>query len=73
MAQDDESRQVVTVTLKVPVEVLEAYQRSAERAELSRHRWMRLMLDSAAGISEVPDQLMRLIRYEPKPVRDGKW
>ena len=64
---------MVQVTLKVPADVLEAYDAAAAASGMSRHRWMRLFLDSAAGASELPEQFKRIIEYVPKRVRDGQW
>jgi len=61
------------VTLKVPAAALEAYDAAARAAGMSRHRWMCLFLDAAAGRSDLPNQLKRVIEYVPKPVRDGEW
>lgn len=64
---------MVQVTLKVPEDVLEAYDAAATAAGLSRHRWMRLFLDSASGATELQEQFRRIIEYVPTRVRDGKW
>lgn len=60
-------------TVKAPESVLEAYDAAAAASGMSTHRWMRLMLDSAAGVSELPEQFKRIIEYVPKRVRDGQW
>lgn len=71
---DDDKPGLVTVTLKLPAEVLEAYGAAAKAASLNRHQWMRLVLDSACGRSDLPNQLMRVVQFvPPKPVRDGQW
>lgn len=62
------------LTVKVPKDVEEAYDASAAASGMTRHRWMRVVLDAASGRSELPQQLMRVVKFiPPKPVRDGKW
>lgn len=53
---DDDKPELVTVTLKLPADVLEAYGAAAKAASLNRHQWMRLVLDSACGRSELPEK-----------------
>lgn len=60
-------------SLRVSAEAHEAYRKAAERAGLSTSEWARLVLDAAAGTSDLPAQLTRVVEYRPKPVRDGKW
>jgi hypothetical protein len=52
---------------------MKAYKKAAEEAGLSVSEWARLVLDAAVGASELPEQLIRVIRYEPRAVKDGKW
>lgn len=36
--------------------------------------WVRLVVEAAAGVSELPEQLVRVVTYQPpRKVRDGKW
>lgn len=61
-------------SIRVSEEAREAYKKAAEDAGLSESEWARLVLDAAAGISQFPEQLMRVVEFrERKPVRDGKW
>ena len=52
-------------------EAITAYKASAERAGLSVSEWARLVLDAAAGSSDFPEQLARVVKF--REVRDGKW
>lgn len=61
------------MSIKVSDEAVEAYERAAERAGMSRHRWLCTVLDAASGRSDLPDQLARVVEFTPRPVRDGKW
>lgn len=61
------------LSIKLGAETLAAYDRAAAAAGMSRHRWIRTVLDAASGASELPAQLTRVIEFTPKPVRDGKW
>lgn len=58
---------------RVGKDSLQAFKKAAEGAGLSVSEWARLMLDAAAGVSDLPAQLTRVVEYRPKPVRDGKW
>jgi hypothetical protein len=60
----------IPLSLKVPPESADAYQRAADQLGVSRHKWMRMMLDAAAGISPLEEQLQRL---KASRIRDGKW
>lgn len=60
-------------SFRVTGDARKAYERAAEAAGLSVSEWVRLVLDAASGASELPEQLTRVIKYQPKPVRDGKW
>lgn len=40
---------------------------------MSDSEWVRLVVEAAAGVSELPDQLARVVTYQPRKVRDGKW
>lgn len=55
------------------VEALEAYRHAAERANISLSEWARLVLDAAAGVSDFPEQLTRIVEFRPNKVRDGDW
>jgi len=62
------------LSIKASAEVVEAYDRAAAAAGMSRHRWICTILDAASGRSQLPKQLMQVIEYvPPSPVRDGKW
>lgn len=54
-------------------EAIAAYKAAAERAGLSTSEWARLVLDAAAGSSDFPEQLARVVQFRPKKVRDGTW
>ena len=71
-ARDDEIRRPQPFSLRVSEESLEIYRHVAEEANLSLSEWARLVLDSASGASELPEQLTRVVKFEKK-VRDGKW
>jgi hypothetical protein len=60
----------IPLSLKVPEGSALAYQRAADELGVSRHKWMRMMLDAACGISKLEAQLERL---KTTRVRDGKW
>lgn len=51
----------------------DAYDRAAEQAGLTRSEWVRIVCDAACGISPLPEQLTRVVQFEAKPIRDGKW
>ena len=73
------------ITLRASDFSLEAYERAAKAARMSRHAWMRTVLNITAGISELPAQLSRAIAAakaaeqaaeqaaKEKPIKDGKW
>lgn len=60
-------------SIRVSEEAVEAYRKAAEKAGLSTSEWVRLVLDAAAGVSELPKQLMRVVEFKPRKVRDGDW
>lgn len=60
-------------SLRVSEEALEAYKKAAEEAGLSTSEWARLVLDAAAGISQFPEQLTRVVAFQARKVRDGNW
>ena len=60
----------IPMSLKVPPDCAAAYQKAADELGVSRHKWMRMMLDAASGISKLEEQLERLKKSQ---VRDGKW
>jgi predicted outer membrane protein len=60
-------------SLKVSEEEIAAFDKAAAEASMSRHRWIITVLNAAAGRSQLPQQLTRVIEFAPKPVRDGKW
>lgn len=51
----------------------DAYDRAAKQAGLTRSEWIRIVCDAACGISPLPEQLTRVVQFEAKPIRDGKW
>jgi antitoxin component of RelBE/YafQ-DinJ toxin-antitoxin module len=61
------------LSFRLSDEVLAAYDRAAAAAGMSRHRWIRTVLDAASGHSELPSQLARVVEFTPRPVRDGQW
>ena len=50
-----------------------AIHKAAEKAGMTDSEWVRIVVESAAGICELPDQLTRVVAYQPRKVRDGKW
>lgn len=51
-------------SLRTSEEALQAYREAADRAGLSLSEWARLVLDSAAGISQIDQQLAgRIVFY----------
>lgn len=60
-------------SLRVSDASLAAYKKAAEEAGLTASEWARLVLDAAAGVNELPQQLTRVVTFEARPVRDGKW
>lgn len=41
---------------------------------MSDSEWVRIVVEAAAGISDLPEQLTRVVVYQPpRKVRDGKW
>ena len=63
---------LVHVTLKLPPEVLEAMQRKADEAGMSRHAWSCAVL-AFASESALREQLEHVAEFDPNDVRDGKW
>lgn len=63
----------LVITFKASERSRDAYDAAAEAAGLTRSEWVRLVCDAASGVSTLPDQLTRVLQYDPKPVRDGKW
>lgn len=60
------------VALRVSPDRIPYYDMAAEKACLSRHAWMRTLLDVASGYSALPEQISRGIEAAKK-VKDGKW
>lgn len=60
-------------SVRVSESSVAAYKEAAEKAGLSTSEWARLVLDAAAGISEFPEQLTRVVEFKNRTVRDGKW
>lgn len=60
-------------SFRCPAASLEAFRRAADKSSLSTSEWARLVLEAAAGASELPEQLSRVVTYQPRKVRDGKW
>ena len=55
-------------------EALAAYKAAAARTQMTTSGWARAVLDAAAGNSDLPEQLARVVVLKRgKPVRDGKW
>jgi antitoxin component of RelBE/YafQ-DinJ toxin-antitoxin module len=51
-----------------------AIHKAAEKAGMTDSEWVRLVVEAAAGVSELPEQLVRVVTYERRrKVRDGKW
>lgn len=50
-----------------------AIRKAAEKAGMTDSEWVRLVVEAAAGVSELPEQLVRVVAYPPRKVRDGKW
>ena len=61
------------ITFKTTEKAREAYDKAAESVNMDRSTWVRTMLDAAAGVSDLPDQMMKIIKVQNKPVKDGKW
>lgn len=61
------------MSFKLPESHLKAYDRAAEAAGMSRSEWVRLILDAASGVSDLPAQMARIKEHVNKPVDDGKW
>ncbi len=40
---------------------------------MSDSEWVRCVVEAAAGVSELPEQLVRVVAYPARKVRDGKW
>ena len=59
--------------IRLTPEALACYKQAAERVGMSVSEWARLVLDSASGSSELPEQLARVVIYQPREVRQGKW
>jgi hypothetical protein len=51
----------------------DAYTKAAAEAGLSVSEWARLVLDAAVGSSKLPEQLTRVVEFQARKVRDGKW
>lgn len=51
-----------------------AIRKAAEKAGMSDSEWVRIVVEAAAGISDLPEQLTRVVVYQPpRKVREGKW
>lgn len=51
-----------------------AIHKAAEKAGMTDSEWVRIVVEAAAGISDLPEQLTRVVVYQPpRKVRDGKW
>jgi len=68
MGNDDMS----VMTFKIPHENREVLKRAASAAGMTFSAWARLILESAAGVSELPEHLKRVVR-EKGEVPDGRW
>ncbi len=47
------------VTLKAGGDQIAAWQASADASKMSRQAWCKVVLDAAAGLSELPEHLRR--------------
>lgn len=63
----------IVITFKASEKARDVYDKAAESVNMDRSTWIRTVLDAAAGVSNLPDQMMRIIQVQSKPVRDGKW
>jgi len=60
-------------SLRVSEASLAAYKKAAEDAGLSTSEWARLVLDAAAGVNDLPEQLTRVVEFKARKIRNGKW
>lgn len=49
------------VTLKASPAQVKAWERAAKRANMSRQAWCKAVLDVAAGASDLPEHLSRVV------------
>lgn len=66
------------LTLKTTLVERDAYDRMAAEAGMSRHAWMKLILNSVAGVSAIQEQTRQASKahrsvVKKNTVRDGKW
>ena len=66
MAQDE------VVNFRIPTKNKEALKRAASAAGMPLSSWLRAVSEAAAGVSELPEHLKRLVR-ERDEVPDGEW
>lgn len=57
-----QSDEVVPVTLKASRDQVVGWEAAADAAGMSRQAWCKAILDSAAGVSALPDQLKKARR-----------
>jgi len=61
------------VTVKPREIEADAWEAAAEACGMTRHAWCLAILNAAAGISPLPDQMQRVLGKARKTVRDGEW
>lgn len=62
-----------TISIRAVEAERDAYEKAAKAACMSRHAWMKMILNAASGVSDLPNQMMRVIEVQQLPVRDGQW
>lgn len=61
------------VTFRATPENVEGYERAAARSGLPLSQWIRLVLNSASGQSELQNDLVRAVVAESTKIREGDW
>lgn len=60
-------------SFRVSEEVREAIRSAAAKSRLSDSEWVRLVVEAAAGVSDLSEHLARAKQFGAGKVRDGKW